>query len=61
MNDQILYHTATFAIALDPEKNEQTYFIRHSEDIISLAVDATGAVAATGQVSQFAENKNPSI
>lgn len=49
---KVLYHTAGVAVALDPELNEQSYFARHSEDIVCLAVDAAGLVAATGQIAQ---------
>jgi len=37
-NGTVLYHTAALGIVLDPDKNEQSYFIRHEEDIVSLAI-----------------------
>jgi len=46
----ILYHTASIAIILDPEKNNQKYFLRHNADIISLAINSIGTIAATGQL-----------
>lgn len=60
-DSKIIYHTAGVAIALNPELNEQSYFLRHSEDIVSLTVDATGSIAATGQVSQFGYEPLPVI
>lgn len=48
----VLYHTANIAVMLDPEKNEQKYFLRHDSAIISLAIHPSAAIAATGQVAR---------
>jgi len=34
----IVYHTAGLGIVLDIEKNEQSFFIKHDNDIVSLAM-----------------------
>jgi len=53
----VLYHTAALGITLEPDKNEQSYFIRHEEDIVSLAIHPNGSIAATGQMAQAGKAK----
>ena len=60
-DERVIYYTAAIGIVLDPKTNEQNYFTRHSEDIVSLAINATGSIAATGQISQFAYEKTAVI
>ena len=56
-NDTVVYHKGALGIVLDPDKNKQSYFIRHSEDIVSLAIDPSGTIAATGQLCLGGKDK----
>ena len=56
-NGSVLYHTAALGILLEPDKNEQSYFIRHEEDIVSLAIHPNSVIAATGQMAQAGKAK----
>ena len=57
-NGEIVYHTASLGVVLDPETKPdtkelgQTYFNLHEEDIVSLAIHPQGHIVATGQMAQ---------
>lgn len=50
--DEVVYHTAAVGIVLSPGPNTQKHFIAHTDDIISFDANATGALAATGEIGR---------
>ncbi|TNV87854.1 hypothetical protein FGO68_gene13813 [Halteria grandinella] len=47
---EIVYHAAAAGVVLNQVTNEQRFFIQHTDDIISMALDPTGRYCATGQL-----------
>ena len=58
-HDMVIYHTGALGIVLDPETNNQTFFVQHERDIISLAIHPNGMIAATGELVE--DQKLPAI
>ena len=47
---QIAYHTAAVGIVLNAEKNTQSFFNKHTDDIIAMDVSLDGTKAVTGEI-----------
>jgi len=50
---EMLYTVAHLAVVMNREHRRQRYFVRHTDDIISLALDKSRRIVATGQVGKI--------
>ena len=55
--NQIVFVGAALGVVMDSATRAQKFFQMHEEDIICLAVDPTGKIAATGQMAQKGKAK----
>lgn len=49
-NQHVVYCAGALGIVLDPIANEQTFFVQHERDVLSLAMHPNGMIVATGEV-----------
>lgn len=47
----LVFAVAAVVVVHDPAAKTQRFFMRHTDDVVSLAVDASGTLAASGQCS----------
>lgn len=50
LSGKIVYPAAGICVVTE-NKKDQSYFVKHEEDIVSLAIHPKGNIVATGQVS----------
>jgi microtubule-associated protein-like 6 len=55
--EKIIYHTAALGVLLNKENNHQTFFTKHDEDIVALAINKDRNIAATGQMAKSGKAK----
>jgi microtubule-associated protein-like 6 len=55
--NKVVFVGAALGVQMDPVTKAQTFFQMHEEDIICLAVDPKGKIAATGQMAQKGKAK----
>jgi hypothetical protein len=47
----LVFAVASLVVVHDPATRKQRFFTGHTDDVVSLAVDASGTLAASGQCS----------
>eukprot|EP01114_Cavostelium_apophysatum_P005619 TRINITY_DN1680_c0_g1_i2.p1 TRINITY_DN1680_c0_g1~~TRINITY_DN1680_c0_g1_i2.p1 ORF type:complete len:1023 (-),score=268.98 TRINITY_DN1680_c0_g1_i2:52-3120(-) len=56
----LIFNSAALGVVFDPQTRNQTFYTRHDDDVVSLAVHTDGEIAATGQVASL-RSKKPRI
>ena len=51
-DEKVVYHAAALGIVLDKDRNEQTFFTKHDEDMVALAIHENRSIVATGQMAK---------
>ena len=46
---KLVYSAASVGIVLCPDKNQQRFFLAHTDDVLCVALDAARDTAATGE------------
>lgn len=49
-SEHVIFNAGALGIVLNPRNNEQSFFVQHERDIISLAMHPNGMIAATGEL-----------
>jgi len=55
--EKIVYHAAALGIVLDKDSNVQTFFTKHDEDMVALAIHNERNIVATGQMAKTGKAK----
>ena len=50
-NDKIAFATAALGVEMDIKTQQQTFFNKHEEDIVSFTIHPNKKIAATGQMA----------